>query len=74
MLNMGDKAAAPPLLREAVQGLTAVYMYSAEHPGARHYQDFLNNLAGDSACDSESEGVPEEEIMYQRMAKRRRRE
>ena len=54
---------ASPLLREAVQGLTDVY--SAEHPNVRHYQSFLNVLA-----DAEEE----EETMYQRMAKRRRRE
>jgi hypothetical protein len=63
LFDMDDSAAAAPLLREAVQGLTDVY--SAEHPHVRHYQSFLNVL---------SDAEEEEETMYQRMAKRRRRE
>ena len=42
LFKMGDKAAAAPLLREAVQGLTAVY--STEHRLVRHFQEFLNRL------------------------------
>ena len=41
---MGDEAAAEPLLREAVQGLTAVYMYSAEHQLVWYFQGFLDDL------------------------------
>ena len=72
MIKMGDDAAAAPLLREAVQGLTDVY--DAEHPMVRHLQDFLDDLGEGSGSEEESEPEAEEETMYQRMAKRRRRE
>ena len=61
LFELGDKTAAAPLLREAVEGLTAVY--SADHSLVRHYQEVLNVLSG---------AEEEEETTYQRMAKRRR--
>ena len=63
---------------EGVQGLTDIY--SAEHALVRRCQEGLDYLAEDSQSgsesesESESEQEPEEETMYQRMAKRRRRE
>ena len=69
---MGDDAAAAPLLREAVQGLTDVY--DAEYSLVHHFQDFLDVLGEGSDSEEESESEAEEETMYQRMAKRRRRE
>ena len=75
LFEMGDKTPAAPLLREAVEGLTAVY--SADHSLVRHYQQVLDRLGQESdseeASGSEAE-EPQEETMYQRMAKRRRRE
>ena len=67
---MGDEAAATPLLREAVQGLTTVY--SAEHQLVSTFQEFLDAVA--EGFESEEEEEEEEETMYERMAKRRRRE
>ena len=58
LFDMGDDAAAAPLLREAVQGLMDVY--SAEHPLVRHFQSFLDDLT-ESGSEEESGSDAEEE-------------
>ena len=78
--NMNDHAAAAPLLREAVQGFTAVH--SADHHLVHDVQGTLDRLAAWQAASAAAEQLAEgpaaeeqqQETMYQRMAKRRRRE
>ena len=48
--NQIDTGAAAPLLREAVQGLTAVYMYSAEHQLVQQYQMALTLVTRMQCC------------------------
>ena len=53
LINMGDDAAAAPLLREAVQGLTEVY--SAEHSQVRHFQGELDRLTERQTANAAAE-------------------
>ena len=70
LFEMGDKTPAAPLLREAVEGLTAVY--SADHSLVHHYQECLDDMGEDSESESEStsdsdaEEEPQEETMRAR--------